>query len=369
MCNAFEKKIILLLPSFGGGGVERTFVTLANEFYRRGIEIKVVVLRREGPQSTRLNDNIEVESLEVSRISRSVPSIIELFRRHKEWGAIVGPGDLNVAAALAVRICSINGLVLTERTNLSEVVRETRSYFVRLRPYMMRATYGRADHVVGVSQGVVEDLQRYLSVRVQRVYNPTISDDFREAAREPVEHEWFEDGHFVITSVGRLAHAKRYDVLLRAFSNVVEKYPNARLALFGEGELRGSLESLATELGVRDHVWMPGYLANPYAFVARSSVFACSSSREGLSNALVEAVALGLPIVSTDHPSGAREILDGGSYGTLVPIGDVDSIAAGLQTVYEGHYNGRRAPESHIEQFTVRYAADQYLELLRPGNA
>lgn len=359
------KNAAFLFKSFAGGGVEKVFVDLANEFSSRGIQVRLFVLSGHGPVRRRLNDTIDVTDLNVVRVSRSLRPLIKVFHEHSDCPFIVGPGDLNLTASLAHRLAPVKQLVLTEHTNVTEAARVGESWKVRLRPYLLRWSYSKADNVVGVSQEVADDLELLVGRPVSRIYNPVIGEDFGSVSGASLKFPWEGEFRFIVTSVGRLSWAKRPDVLLRAFSRFATGREDASLVILGEGEMRPSLEQLVVDLNLADRVWLPGYVNDPQRYVGSSSVFACTSEREGLGNAVVEAIALGIPVVSTDYRSGAREILDAGRYGTLCPVGDEDAIATALQEVYEGRYRGEIAPESHVEQFTTAYAADRYLELLK----
>jgi glycosyltransferase involved in cell wall biosynthesis len=130
-------------------------------------------------------------------------------------------------------------------------------------------------------------------------------------------------------AVGRLGRVKDYPTLIRAFAKLRENR-EVRLVILGEGNERSRLESLVRELKLQDCVKMPGYVSNPFAYMARASLFALTSLREGLSNVLVEALYCGCPAVATDCPVGPREVLRGGEYGRLVPVGDDNALAQAM---------------------------------------
>jgi glycosyltransferase involved in cell wall biosynthesis len=167
----------------------------------------------------------------------------------------------------------------------------------------------------------------------------------------------------VILGVGRLTPAKDFPTLLRAFARV-RQVRAVRLVILGEGELRGTLEALVRDLGLEDSVSLPGFVQNPYAYMARAKLFVLSSAWEGFGSALVEAMACGLPVVSTDC-GGPSEILEGGMYGRLVPVGDPQALAEAILTALV------EPPQADLlraraEDFSVEKIADQYLEVLCP---
>jgi glycosyltransferase involved in cell wall biosynthesis len=133
--------------------------------------------------------------------------------------------------------------------------------------------------------------------------------------------------------------------------------------ILGDGEDRPELQTLVQELGLEEAVALPGFVDNPYKFMKRADVFVLSSKWEGLPTVLIEALACGCPVVSTDCPSGPAEILEGGRWGPLVPVGDAGSLAKAILQVLERPLNRELLQKRGLE-FTVERAVQQYLELL-----
>ncbi|MCC5859285.1 MAG: glycosyltransferase [Ectothiorhodospiraceae bacterium] len=232
--------------------------------------------------------------------------------------------------------------------------------------------YPRCQGVIAVSDGVREDLLNTVGLRgvtVQRIYSGSVARRTLERADEPVDHPWLVDKTCpVILSAGRLVPQKDYPTLLRAFARLRERR-NARLIIVGKGREQPRLEQLARELGIEADLDLPGFVANPYAWMARADVFALSSRWEGLVNVVMEALGLGLPVVSTDCPSGPREILAGGRYGVLVPMRDPEALADGLEQVLRGE-GPQFDHEEAVRPFRAETAAQAYLDffgLERPG--
>jgi glycosyltransferase involved in cell wall biosynthesis len=168
----------------------------------------------------------------------------------------------------------------------------------------------------------------------------------------------------VILSVGRLSAEKDYPTLLRAFALLQNQVP-ARLILLGEGGQRAGLERLASELGIGATVSLPGFVRNPFAYMARARVFVLSSLFEGFGNVLVEALACGCQVVSTHCPGGPGEILDRGRYGRLVPVGDHAALArAILEAIAEPM--DTEALRRRADDFSVERAARRHLDALFP---
>ena len=197
-------------------------------------------------------------------------------------------------------------------------------------PSLARLTYPGAAAITAVSKGVAEDLAETIGIprdRIDVIHNPVVTPELIARAAEPIEHEWFAPGSPpVVLAVGRLSPQKDYPTLLQAFAKARKRRP-AKLLILGEGPLRPELEATIEELGIGPDVRLPGFVENPWAFMRQCAVYAMSSRWEGLPTVLIEALASGARIVSTDCPSGPREILDGGRYGRLVPVGDVAALA------------------------------------------
>ncbi|ELZ36066.1 glycosyl transferase family protein [Halorubrum saccharovorum DSM 1137] len=197
------------------------------------------------------------------------------------------------------------------------------------------------------------------------IHNPAYSKGISEKATERVSHPWFQsDEPPVILGVGSLTPQKDFPTLVRAF-NRLRSQQDARLVILGEGDRREELESLIQRYGIGDSVDLPGFVDNPFKYMKQADVFVLSSRWEGFGNVIVEAMACGTPIVSTNCPSGPAEILQNGKYGQLVRTGDPEALAAAVQaTLAEPP-----APDPLIErakEFSVERVADKYLATLLP---
>jgi len=197
---------------------------------------------------------------------------------------------------------------------------------------LLRYLCQRANAIVVPSSGVGSDLIKRYRVReakVYTVYNGLDLDEIRWRSKQAAVLPWPNDNVPIILGVGRLDSQKSFHILVEAFALLRKRFP-ARLVLIGEGVERTRLERLALELGIGDDVLLPGFMENPFSAMRAASVFALSSMYEGFGNVIVEAMALGCPVVSTDCPSGPGEIIDNGVNGLLVPIGDPPSLSEAL---------------------------------------
>ena len=227
-----------------------------------------------------------------------------------------------------------------------------------------RLLFPKAAHVVAVSRGVAENICATSGVAkdcITTIQNPAFSPHIAQLAQSHPDHHWFTDsGPPIVLGVGRLVPDKDFFTLLEAFHLVRTKHA-CRLLILGEGRVRRALERRVCKLGISDHVSMPGWAENPYAFMSRVSLFALSSRREGFPTVLVEALACGCPSVSTDCPAGPSEILEAPEL--LAPVGDPKTLAQVMLQALRRPWD-RMALKAKAEQFSVRHAAQEYDRLI-----
>lgn len=358
--NVSGKHVALFVPSLRGGGAEKAMVNLAHGFVSRGVRVDLILMEKDGPYLKMVPP--EVRIIDLADSSTSVASVLPLRRylqRERPLVLIAALKEACMVALLAKRLGGIRTrIVATLHGNLWEPDKKLVKRFGR------RVMYPWADAITAVSAGVADDFSQFSWLprnRLSVIHNPIVSPELKERARDAVEHDWFVTSDIpVILAVGRLIIEKDYATLIRAFALVRNKRP-ARLVILGEGMERKSIEALVDDLGLRENVLMLGFVDNPYAYMAKSSLLVLSSTIEGFSNVLAEALAVGTPVVSTDCKSGPREVLDNGKYGTLVPVGDIQALAAAIEkqlaTSHDKEFLMARADEFSIEKIT-----DQFLE-------
>jgi len=261
-------------------------------------------------------------------------------------------------------------LIVTVHNTLSISVRTAASKWKRSVPDLMRCLYPFADKVVAVSRGVAMDLIDELGIpasSVEVVYNPVVRPEMKDLAAEPVDHEWLNNKTCpVLIAASKLKPQKDLPMLLRAFQKVRAQRP-VRLLILGEGPDLHSLEELAAELGIAADVQFAGFVQNPFAYYRRADLFVMSSAWEGLPTALIEALACGCPVVSTDCPSGPAEILDKGRYGRLVPVGDHQALAKGIMEVLDSPPSAALL-EERANYFSLADSVDRYEKLVVMAN-
>jgi glycosyltransferase involved in cell wall biosynthesis len=370
-------KIALFIPNLETAGAERVTVLLANGLAQRGYSVDVVLVQAKGDFLADLAGEVHIVDLKASRTLFAIPRLALYLRKRRPGMVISALDHANVAAIVA-------GWLSRTRIPVAAAIHISRSMDARntngLRAAVLRRCihwcYRRADALVCVSRGVAEDIIRVTGVdrkRVRVIYNPVIHSTLKDLARQPVEHPWFarpacsqavgrpQPRFRLLLGVGRLTVQKDFRSLLRALK-IVRQHHEARLMILGEGNERSRLECLAKELGVDDYVSMPGIVKNPYAYLARADLFVLSSAWEALPTVLIEALAVGTPVVATDCESGPREILRDGRYGTLVGVGDVAALAKAVSVALSAPQT--KLPEDALLPYTVDHAVDEYCRFI-----
>ena len=362
-------KISIILPDLRGGGAERINVDLAHEFARAGYDVELVLMQARGELLKEAEASFPVVDLATPR-ARSLPLALAHYLRHRRPDALLAAmWPLTVIAPLAQRLSGHRCKVLvSEHGILSAQYREWGTIHRLFLRGSTRMGYRLADHRVGVSAGVVRDMAALSAMRPDTfnvIYNPVPPrPDPEPEALDLADRLWSGPAGARIVTVGTMKAVKNHPLLLRAFARLGRS--NARLMFVGDGAGRDALLSLARALGAADRVILAGFQSDPTPFYQTADLFALSSDYEGFGNVIVEAMACGLPVVSTDCPSGPSEILESGKYGRLVPVGDVDALAKGLAQSLDAPLQPA-ALTARAAEFHPAKAARAYLDLLGAG--
>lgn len=364
--------IIFYTRQLHNGGVDRVVFNLAEEFLRRGISSAIVV-DIDNPHSPFRALIPQGVGYVVLGAHGPIARLIKLRR----YIRTVRPAALMCASfgfpnLYAVVVRWIAGtpfrLMLTEHC-FPSVDRagpkpwHSRYWFFPLAHFL----YPFADRIVAVSQGTAMDLAKVIRIdpdSIACIYNPIVSTALIDQSKEAVDHPWFVAGAWpVIIAVGRLEPQKNFTLLIQAFARLRAQTP-ARLVILGDGGERDMLAALVSKMGLDDDVALLGFVPNPHAYVAKATVMVLSSDFESLANVVIEAMAVGTPVIATDCPSGPAEALNGGACGTLVPVGDLEEMSAAMLKVLQE----KPAPitRNWLDQFTTHHVADRYLALLAP---
>lgn len=325
--------LLIIAPGLGGG-VGHVATQVANHFDSCGTPVEIVVFRAPREPAPRLSQRVGMTSLDTRRTLSSLVRLARHLRRTKPSTILSMGTHINAMVLVAAKLAGIHArIVLSDHTHLSGSAARSR-WTSRLVPLSMRLTYRFADQVVAVSRSVARDVVRHSGVapdKLQVIYNGLDLEGARRRAQlsaEPVDVADMEQGYII--SVGRLDSVKDHATLIQAFAIVARRRPES-LVIVGEGRERPNIEHLIKSLGLERRVRLTGYLANPMPLLRRARLFVLSSVAEGFAIALLEAMACGVPVVSTDCPGGPREILEDGKWGELVPVGNSVALGAAME--------------------------------------
>ncbi|ROR03092.1 glycosyltransferase [Desulfosoma caldarium] len=360
-------RLALFLATSGHSGVDRIMKNFIAELAKRPVTVDLLHVQGHGPYLEAVPANVRVVALGTRHVQSSLLKLVHYLRSDNPDAFLCDKDRVNRTALIASAMAGYQGrLVVRLGTTVSKNL-EGRGFVHRLLQYWsIRHLYTRAYAVAVPSQGAAEDLHTIASFPqgfVRVLPSPVVSDTIHALSREPIDHPWFASNAApVILGAGELCERKDFATLLRAFA-ALSRHTDSRLVILGKGKKRRALEKLAHDLGIADRVWFPGFVDNPYAYMAKARLFVLSSTCEGLPVVLMEALALGTPVVSTDCPSGPREILDHGRYGPLVPVKSPVQLAQAMARVL-AHPPSKETLMGAVARYHIQSATDAYLQLL-----
>ena len=366
-----RQTIDILLPDLRGGGAERVCLNLANEFASRRLPVRMVLMQVVGELLPLLDPRVEVVNLGAVRVRNALWPLVRHLRQARPESLLANMWPLTFLAILARKLARVDcRVVAVEHTTWSATPLLASRHAAFEFKASMKWLQPRADALLAVSQGAAEDLERFAGLppgSVLAQYNPIVARASRLAPVAPPEREtaWWHGSHRRLLAVGTLKSVKNFPTLLHAFARLHDQM-DSRLLILGEGEERQVLEALVRELGLEHAVELPGFVVDSTPYYARADLFVLSSNHEGFGNVIVEALDHGVPVISTACPSGPREILQNGKYGTLVPVGDVEALAQAMQDALQSTHD-HAALKARARDFAVDKITDQYLDHLLPG--
>lgn len=365
-----QDKVSILLPDLRPGGAERVGMNLANAFVARGVAVDMVLMRKQGELLDVLDPRIRVVDLCAPRPRHVLLPLVRYLHDSRPTALLANMWPLTILAVLARWKSRVRcRLVAVEHTtwSASRLVRRWRTRMMI--KTTMHWLLPRADAVLAVSKGAAADLEQFAGLPaglVRAQYNPATQGDVVTEPSFPESFQpWAGGKHKRVLAAGTLKEVKDFPVLLRAFARLRDKV-DVRLLILGEGEERTTLEALIQELDLQQTVFLPGFVPDTTSFHAHADLFVLSSSNEGFGNVIVEALEQGTPVVSTDCFSGPAEILEGGRYGTLVPVGDVEALAQAMQDSLLRHHDSE-VLKRRAQDFSVDKIAEQYLDMVLPN--
>jgi glycosyltransferase involved in cell wall biosynthesis len=366
-------RIANFLPSLSGGGAERVVINLCASFPRDEVQPVLIAGSLTGPFVDNIDDDVEVIDLKCPNIRHSIGPLRDYIKLANLDLLISHLSHANIAALWAMR--KLRKLNQEQDLGLPEIAvveHMTMSAYrgkkwrdKLIRP-LARRLYKSADQVVAVSNAAARDLEQQLRLppsSVTTIYNPVVSPHIHKSRQEPLQHPFVENrSEPLILAAGRLSEQKDYPTLIQAFAQVQSTVPS-RLAILGDGEERSSIETLIEKLGLSERVCLVGFTENPYQWMQRADLYVLSSRWEALPTVLIEAMACGCNVVSTDCPSGPAEILGDQFAHRLTACGDPSALAAAIKQALDEPLDGDAVIEQ-ASQFNFTTAARRYIELL-----
>jgi glycosyltransferase involved in cell wall biosynthesis len=350
--------------------VERNSVNLARGFVERGHPVQLVLSRAEGPFLTEVDSRVDLVDLKAPRIMFSIQRLGAFLRKARPAVLLSGMAHANFAAILARQLAGFPcRLVVSVHTCFAVGGGYTEKWLDRNTARIGRVLYPRADRIIAVSQAVADNLaesSRLDPSTITVIPNPVVMPESQGAADVVSDHPFLTgyDPPFLV-AVGRLSPEKGFDVLIKAHSLLLA-HRRIGLLILGEGTERPRLETLVKKLGSDDFVDLPGFVESPLAYISHATALVMPSRNEGFGNALVEAMACGVPVVATDCSGGPTEILDGGRFGPLAAPDDPAALARAIEQVLQGPVVPSVLKE-RAREFAVDRVVGRYLEVLFPG--
>ena len=368
MSDKHPLKLAVVLSFSGAGGVEKMVMNLVRELAKTLDVIDLLVIRAEGPHFSNIPDNVNVISLNAKHTLTAVPELVRYLKKHQPDSVLVAKDRAGRAVLTAKRLAGAKSNVFIRLgTNLSTALKKRSALNAWLRVAPMRVIYPSVTKVIAVSEGVAEDtlaLTKLPKDKVCVIRNPVVTPRFYESIEAQAPHEWLEDKSTpVVMGVGRLSTQKDFTTLIKAFAQLKKKR-DARLMILGDGAKRVELETLVEARKLQSHVAFVGFQSNIANWLSRASCFVLSSLWEGSPNALTEALALGVPSVSTRCPSGPNETLAEGRYGPLVEMGNAQQMAEAIEQVLDNPHSASFLKEA-VSEYHAKISAENYLKVFR----
>ena len=374
-----EKKINVsfLLPTLEAGGTERNVVNLVNNINKEHYAVSLVLGNIRGDFVSQVHQGIAIVDLKASYSVGLFFALVRYFKIQNPDVFVSAFPRINIITIAAKIFSGANTkIIITEHSVFSFLPVIARNFwrglFARFfMPGLAKFFYLKANAIICVSGGIAKDILNIIPGvhnTIEVIFNPVISDDIYQLANEPVEHPWFLTTDIpVILAVGRLVKCKDYPTLFKAFSQVLKNQP-ARLVILGGGPEEQRLKSLAIDMGLANNIAFLGFQKNPFKYMKRASVFVLSSLQEGFGNVIIEAMACGAPVVSTDCPAGPGEIIKPMENGILIPTGDPTSMAEAIVKVLDDSLLAEkfiREGKKRAEFFSVKKSVEEYEKVFR----
>ncbi len=360
------KRIANFIPSLSGGGAERVVVNLLQAFPRTQITPILITGSATGPFADKIPADVKIIDLQTPHMRKASRPLTEVMNHHKIDLLISHLSHANIATLRAARKTTQRPTIAVVEHMTMSAYRGERWRDLLIKPIAKRL-YRHADHVISVSQAASRDLEQVLSLpphSVKTIYNPVVSPELVARADEPIDHPLDQFSGKLVLGVGRLSEQKDFSTLINAFALLSSQSSEPlHLAILGTGEQHQLLQALINKLQLQQSVSLVGFQENPYAWMRRADLFVLSSRWEALPTVLIEAMACGVNVVSTDCRSGPSEILPKTLHHHLVHVGDATALSQTMQRVLENPVSSHQWKEA-ASHFSFANAAAAYTNLI-----
>jgi len=361
------RKVLFILDNLEGGGAERVFVNIANGFVENNISVEFLVGEKKGIYFRILNPAIPVIEAGGVSLIKYLRVFPRIFRKNNYTHIFTASHYSATAAIISKKITRIPGKIYLTHHYAhpeSRALKHIKGDAILKLIHVFISP--QADKIIAVSKGSLDWLRKFSNHSLPQgtfIYNPVFDDSIYSLAEEEVEFPIDVKGKIVLLNVGRLSEQKDQLTLIKAFVIFKQTHSNALLFILGTGPLKAVLENYIKENNLSAFVFLMGFEPNPYKWMARCNVFILSSIYEGFGNVLVEAMALGKTVVSTNCPSGPDEILKGGEFGYVCPVMDPVALSNAITSAIEAPLDKDRIIETS-RQYRISEIVKKYIEIL-----
>lgn len=313
VADSHRMRILLAIPSLGGGGAERVITTLARRFSRDRFDIHLMVAKNTGPLRNDLLEDITLHSLDRDSISQAAWPFLKLVRKLRPRVVLTAATHLNVLAGAVKTLFPRETRLIIRETSVLARSLATLSKTAQIFEPLFASAYRRADCVITQSSFALDEVRERFSVspdKLIRIANPVDLDHMGQPHQNDSTSPFPAGPGPRLLAVGRLSPVKGFDRAIQALPALLQSHPGAQLWIIGEGHERSSLRQLAEDLGVSGNVFMPGFQHDVSRWMSHADLFVLTSRSESLPNVLLEAVGSGCPVIATHHTGGTQEVLD-----------------------------------------------------------